>query len=166
MSETGRVARVALLIATWLALSSCALIRPSLEPPDIRLRSVTLERLDVVEQVFQARLTIQNPNDTVIRVSDARLRLSLEGIYLGEGRAVEGFSVPAMGRQEADVRVVTDLLSQAPRLLNWLLSGDQQIDYRVEGYVDLGMAGFARLNIDEQGQVSLADLSRLPATTL
>lgn len=166
MSEGRGFTNAALLITVWLALGSCALFRPSLEPPDIRLRSVTLERLDLVEQVFRARLSIENPNGIAIRVSDARLSLFLEGIYLGEGRTVDGFSVPATGRQDADVRVATDLVSQAPQLLNWLLSGDQQIDYRVEGYVDLGMAGFGRLNIDEAGQVSLADLTRLPATTL
>ncbi len=166
MFEGRGLADAAFLVTIWAAVSSCALFRPSLEPPDIRLSAVSLVRVELAEQVFQARLRIWNPNDVVIRVADARLSLFVEGIYLGEGRTVEGFSVPAMGQQEADVRIVTDLVGQAPQLLDWLLSGDQQLDYLVRGYVDLGMTGFGRLNIDERGQVSLADLARSPPTSI
>lgn len=138
----------------WV-LAGCALFQPQLIPPDIALRAVTVERAALDEQVFRARLRITNRNDSRLRVADARLTLALDGVVVGEGRTLEGFAVPGRAEEDVDVRIVTNLVGHAPRLLDAFLAKDGALVYRVTGYVDVGVAGFGRLNIDESGAVGL-----------
>lgn len=136
-----------------MLLGGCALLQPPLESPELALQAIGLERLNLTEQVFLARLAVSNPNRQRIKINNAVVRLELEGIDLGSGETVSGVSVPAQGEDFVDVRVVTNLLSTAPQLWAWLNSGDATLDYRVSGFVQLGLGGLARLNVDETGQI-------------
>ena len=126
--------------------------------PEVSLYGIALERLALTEQVFRARLVVSNPNEQRLKVSSALVNLKLEGIEIGTGETVAGISVPGNGTEFVDIRIVTNLWRSAPQLWTWLNSGDATLDYRVDGVVNLGLAGLARLRIDESGQMDTRQL--------
>ena len=148
------------LLCLGLWLTGCSLLQPPVYPPEVALRGLMLERAGLDSQSFRARLSVYNPNSSRLKVQDGRVGLQIEGIAVGEGSLIDGFSVPAGGRQDVDLRVETNLLRDGPRLLQLLLSGDQYLDYRLAGYIDPSFAGLGRIRINESGRVSLADLAR------
>lgn len=139
-------------------LSGCAGLLPPVQTPEVGLSGIALESLGLTEQVFKARLVVSNPNDLKLKVSDAAVNLVLEGIDLGSGETLDGISVPANGQGIVDVRIVTNLLQSAPQLWSALSAGDGLLDYRVNGVVNLGLGGLARLRIDEAGQIDANQL--------
>jgi LEA14-like dessication related protein len=141
-------------------LTACSLFAPQLQPPEVLLRAVVLERLSFDEQHFRIRLRLRNPNERELRVAEARIRIRLEDVDLGEGFTLEPVSVPALGESDVEVRLATNLVAKVPEILGWLTSGDTQLDYRLTGFVDLGGVGMVRLDIDEVGQVQLTDINR------
>lgn len=153
--------RVALLVTTLCALSSCSLFRPPEVPPDVALRNIAMEQAGPSRQVFRARLRVSNPNATTLRVSGGGATLHLRNLLAGEGELVDSFSVPAGGSTDVDVLIVTDLASHAGTLLQWALAGTTRLDYRVSGYLDPVAFGIGRQRFEESGELSLADLRRL-----
>lgn len=149
-----RLARAWLIPVVMLA-AACSVARPPTQIPEIRVAAIEPESIGIKQQVFLLRLALDNPNDVQLRVASARLRLDLEDLRAGTGELVEGFSLPAGEQGTATVRIVTDLVSQGPQFLSWLMSGDTTLDYRVTGYVDLIGLGLGRIPIDEQGLVPL-----------
>jgi len=143
-----------------LMLGSCALFVPELIPPKVELRAVVLERMTLSQQLFRVRLRLTNPNNTELRVSEARLTVWLEEIEMGEGFTLAPLSIPSMGEETVEVQFATDLMRRAPEIWGWFTSGDTELDYRVTGFIDIGGAGMVRLNIDEAGRVSVSDLVR------
>ena len=75
----GRAARLAILLVP-LVLSGCSLFVPRLDPPEVVLRSVYLEKLTLTEQVFRVQLHLTNPNNANLRIAGAQFRLQLEDI--------------------------------------------------------------------------------------
>lgn len=138
-----------------LFCSACSLVQAPTRAPEIRLASLQPERLGVQRQVFLLRLVLDNPNDVELRVAAGRLRLDIEEIRIGAGELVDGFALPANAQGAATVRIQTDLLRQAPRLLSWLMTGDGTMNYRVTGYIDLVGLGLGRLPVDERGRLPL-----------
>lgn len=155
-----RIPRTVVLVMALLMLGGCSLFVPDLRPPEVALRGVVLERTGLREQIFRVYLDVSNPNDRVVRVAEARLALQVEQIDLGEGTTTEPLTLPANGRSRIVVRVATDVISKAPDLLSWLMSGDPDLDYRVSGFIDVGGAGMVRIPVNETGRVSIGDLSR------
>ena len=143
------------LLATSLSLlSACSLTRPT-QPPDIRLAGLQPERIGLTEQVFLVELRLENPNTVKLRVASGQVELEIESAPVGIGELVEGFDIPAGEQGSATVRVVTDIVANGPRFLEWLMSGDTRLDYRVIGHVDVVGFGLGRLPIDERGQFVL-----------
>ena len=149
---------VALSAVGLAMLPGCASLLPPLQTPEVGLSGIALESLGLTEQVFRARLVVSNPNSLQLKISNAAVSLEMEGIDLGTGETLDGISVPANGQGIVDVRIVANLLQSAPRLWSALNAGDGLLNYRVNGFVNLGAGGFARLQIDESGQI---DANRL-----
>ena len=159
MSEVTFVGRRLVCLAP-LIIGACSLFLPPLDPPEVTLRAVALERLALDEQLFRVSLHLRNPNQRELRIADARVSVELEGVELGEGFTLQPLNVPALGEATMDVRVATNLVARIPDVLTWLASGDTQLDYRMTGYIDVGSSGGIRVKIDEAGQVRLTDINR------
>jgi LEA14-like dessication related protein len=143
-----------------LMLGSCALFVPELIPPKVELESVAVEQMTLSQQLFRVRLHLTNPNNSALRVSEARLMVWLEAVEMGEGSILAPLSIPAMGEATVEVQFATDLVRRAPEIWRWFASGDTELNYRVTGFIDIGEAGMVKLNIDEAGRVTVSDLLR------
>lgn len=151
MSSRGR----AWFLIVSLFVSACSLTRAPARAPEVRIAGLQPEQLGIHRQVFLLHLSLDNPNDVRIRVASGRLRLDIEELQAGSGELVEGFVLPPREQGTASVRIETDLVSQAPRFLGWLMSGDATLDYRITGYVDIVAFGLGRLPVDERGRLPL-----------
>lgn len=144
------------LAAGVLVVSACSLVNPPTQVPDIRLAGIQVQSIALDRQVFVVRLALDNPNTVKLKVASARLGLNIEDIEAGTGELLEGFDVPAGESGTASVRVITNIVGQGPRYLQWLMSGDATLNYRVSGYVDLVGLGLGRIPVDERGSLQLA----------
>ena len=147
--------RITAISLAALTLAGCSLFTPQMQPPQVQLQGVVPDAIGLTEQTFRVVLNLSNPNDRELRVSEARVQLELEGMEMGEGTLVEPVRLPAMGDARVEALVTTDLVSRLPGILGWIASGDTALDYRVTGFVDVGMAGMLRINIDESGRLAL-----------
>ena len=152
-----RYVHVALSTVFLVMPTGCELL-PPVKTPEVGLSGIALESLGLTEQVFRARLLVSNPNSVQLKINNAAVTLEMEGIDLGTGETLDGISVPANGQGFVDVRIVANLLQSAPQLWSALNAGNGLLDYRVNGIVNLGPGGLARLRIDESGQL---DANRL-----
>jgi len=143
------------LVFCLLGVNACSLVQAPTELPDIRLNRIDARSITLDRQEFILHLALDNPNPVKLRVASAKLKLDVEEFSAGTGELLEGFDIPAGASGTASVRVVTDLVRQGPEFLQWLLSGDTGLDYRVSGYVDLVGLGLGRIPVDERGQLSL-----------
>ena len=160
MSDNVLKSSVLVLIAL---LGACSLPEPPSEMPAIRVVNITPESLGLNRQVFQLKLGLFNPNEAKIKVASGRLRLDLEDTVLGTGELVDGFSIAGGEEGEATLRIITDLMGKAPRLLQSLMASNGGLDYRVSGYLDVVGFGLGRIPIDERGRLGLP--SRTEANT-
>lgn len=143
------------LAVVALFVSACSLVRAPPQPPEISIASLQPEEIGIGRQVFLVQLALNNPNDVKLRVASGRLRLDFEELRAGSGELLDGFELGPGARGSASVRIETDLVSQAPQFLSWLMSGDATLDYRITGYIDVVGFGLGRLPVDERGQVPL-----------
>ncbi len=150
-----------ILLPLLILISGCSLLERPQYPPDIELRGLRLEQLSANRQIFRARLALKNPNDIPLRLHDGHIALALEGIDVGEGSLITGFSIPALGSEEVDIQVATNLLQDGPKLLQWLFSGDQALNFQLKGHVDLTRGWLGRLRINESGNITRSELNQL-----
>ncbi|MGI9331445.1 MAG: LEA type 2 family protein [Gammaproteobacteria bacterium] len=143
------------LLLLLLLASGCSLQQAPSQIPDIRIAGLSAESVGLDRQVFQLDLRLSNPNSAAIRVASGRLRLDLQDMSIGTAELVDGFSVPAGQEGLARLRVVTDLMTQAPRLLSGLMANQGSLKYRVSGYLDVIGFGLGRVPVDEVGSFSL-----------
>ena len=148
-----RLAGLALLAG--LLGGGCSVYEPPSQVPDIQLISLQPERIGLKRQSFRLNLSLSNPNDGTIRVADGRLTLDLEDMRIGSGELIDGFSIAGGEEGVASLRIETDLMRDAPRLLQTLMASNGSLKYRVTGWVDVLGFGLGRLPVDERGRIDL-----------
>lgn len=162
MAERGcrRFARVVAVLLAALALPSCALFHRNLEPPRVTLKALAAEEVTSEGQVFRARLLLENPNTSDLRVVGGRVNLTLANASAGTGEVIEPFLLPASGSEEVDLRIRLDLLGVLPDLLRQLAVGPGTLDYDLRGHVDLDVRALGRLPFRSRGTLAADQLLR------
>jgi LEA14-like dessication related protein len=150
----------ALVLLLPLLSGGCALFKGKLEAPKVTLSGVTPEKLERGSQALLCRLLLENPNDEDIRVVGGKVRLEIDGVSAGKGETIEGFVLPALDSREVDLRVTLDLLSSLTGALRSLGSGQPELEYTLQGYVDLDVKALGRLPFRRSGKIQLDDLLR------
>ncbi len=163
MSEpmlAGRRRWFMLLLLLPLLSGGCALFKGKLEAPKVTLSGVTPEKLERGKQVLLCRLLLENPNNEDLRVIGGKVRLEIDGVPAGKGETIEGFVLPALDSKEVDLRVTLDLLSSLTGALRSLGSGKAELEYTLQGYVDLDVKALGRLPFKSKGTIQPDDLLR------
>lgn len=163
MSDSGRFRwRRLCVLGLLLPLLSggCALFKGKLEAPKVTLHSVTLEKLERGSQELRCRLVLENPNNKDLKVIGGKLRLEIDGASAGKGETIESFVLPALDSKEVDLRVTLDLLSSLTGALRSLGSGKPELEYTLQGYVDLDVKALGRLPFKTGGTIKPEELLR------
>ena len=143
------------VLMVMLALSSCALLRPDLSPPQATLVAVELTDLGVRSQRFRLVFDLDNPNNVALPVSELGYRVVLAGNEFAQGRSEGAFRVPARGRERVRLSVSTDLLRSLDQLHGLVSGGSREVDYEFEGRVFLDMPMRPSLRFSDSGSIAL-----------
>lgn len=147
------LAKMIVVFLVYSLLTGCAAFGVGLEPPKIRLTSVSLLPAEGLSQRFRIGLLIMNPNANSISVRGLSYSLALNGIELADGVSATVGTLPPYTETPVELDASTNLVA-ALRFVNRFVTADEvkPIDYNFKAKVDL--EGFARrLVIQENGEI-------------
>jgi LEA14-like dessication related protein len=133
-------------------LAGCSSLK--LEKPHLEVVNVQLLKSDLLQQQFNVRMRVDNPNDRELPVRGITYELQVAGEKFAEGESVNSFTVPAKGSTEFDL----SMKANAANMLLRLLSGGKKLeslDYRMVGKVSLSSGMKRSIPFDEKGQIKL-----------
>jgi LEA14-like dessication related protein len=146
-----------------LLLSACAgQLRPSIEPPEVRLAGLGFGEPGLFEQAIKLDLRVSNPNDFAIGVQGMTFDLQVNDIAFAQGRTSEGFELPALGDAVVPVTLFVptmDLLERAVQL-----GVEQRLNYRLSGEADMDSLFVGRVPFQYQGKLALPRIPGLGAS--
>jgi len=124
------IRRRSVLIALVL-LTGC--VPKQFVQPDLSLVGVSIKDVTLLQQRFEVRLHVHNPNDYALPVKSMEGRFELEGDLLGTGSSTTPFTVPALGDAEFAVDLVTNLAPSVIRVIDKLHRGENTVSYHAKG---------------------------------
>ena len=131
--------RTVLALLPLTAAGACGWPRPATEPIEASLVGLQPLEVGLLEQVFEARLRLVNPNPSELAVDGLRVRLSLDGAALGGGVSGERFVLPSLGEVVVPVRLGVQTVDLVGRLAA-LGRGEGRVVYRLDGDLLVGGA--------------------------
>jgi LEA14-like dessication related protein len=138
-----------LLLALLLCVAACS---PKFERPNITVVSIEMQHGNLLQQNFQVRFHIQNPNDRALPVKGVRAELSVGGDRVASGVSNRAFVVPPLGDTDFDMTITASLAMALLKLAN---QPTDSIDYEVTGAASLDLAFLGNLPFHQSGAFSL-----------
>ena len=150
-----RAARLIVLLALFLCLAGCALLQQDLVAPEVKLVAIAPTRISFSGVSLRCTLRVDNPNAVSIPIQGASFDLDIEGMPLATSYLPDSFDVAPQSSEMVDVIVDINSVKGLALVLNTLQSGDQTVDYRLKGYIDVAISYLGRVRVDESGEVDL-----------
>ena len=129
--------RTLTLFAALLLVGGCAALYPRLEPPQIQLADITLQKANFLEQHFRIGLRVQNPNARDLVVDGIAFRLELGGEEFATGTGGAGITIPRNGSAMIEIEAVSTLAGWMKQLEQFRQHGTEPMHYRLSGRVRL-----------------------------
>jgi len=150
--------RAAALVSLCLVvafLPGCAGLGGLDEPPRVTLAGLRPVELQLLEQRFEARLRIRNPNDVPLRVRAMEYTLSINGGEFADGVRGEPFTVPAYGEEVVDLVMFSNLARVFDQFRRLQERDRPLVRYEVHGSLRLGGLG-GRIAFEREGEIALS----------
>lgn len=141
-----------LLVALLLFTAACA---PKFERPILNVVSIELKSGNFLQQNFQVKFQIQNPNDRALPVSGLHAELNVGGERIASGVSNRPFVVPPRGESEFDMTISANM---ALALLKLASQHTDSVDYEVTGEASLDLPFMHNLPFHQNGSLSLKSL--------
>ena len=151
-----RMRSVLVSIFLVVVLSSCALIGPAYEKPQMQL--VTIQRLSSsgFDQRFRVGLNIINPNHSALRVSGMSYALTINGEKVLTGVSGKIPKIAAYSEARIDVEASTNMFSGLKLLASLLKTPQKAIHYEL--VAKLRMAWWPiPIKVVESGDMNLSE---------
>lgn len=142
-----------------LALSACSLLRPQFEQPTVSVVGIELRSGNLLQQNFQVKLHVQNPNSQALPVRNLRFTLSVEGDAVADGLNDRAFVVPAHGESDFDVNISANLAVVILKLAGKRQSHANSIAYDVNGAASVDLPFLSNIPFHQSGILPLGDFS-------
>lgn len=150
----GRGVRLAALLAT-ATLCGCSLLVPRLETPHLSVVGIDVVEASAMEQRFNVRMRVQNPNGRALPIRGLSYTMRLAGEDFGRGLMGKSFTVPPLGEAEFDMTVTTNLAMSLLRILPKLQHGQDALDYELKGKVSTDLGLLKTIPFTERGTLSM-----------
>jgi LEA14-like dessication related protein len=147
--------RNAVILLMPALLGSCALLYRDLQAPGIQLVSVAPEQISFSGIKLLCRLRIDNPNDVSLPVRGGQIDLALGGLPVAHGELTDGFTIAARDTVFVNVVIDVDSASSIALLIRVISNGERELDYVLDGHVDIAISVLGRVHIEEKGSVPL-----------
>ncbi|MEO4048706.1 LEA type 2 family protein [Pseudomonas sp. CAU 1711] len=142
---------ICLLLGT---LSGCASwFGGDFQAPQVHLLRVDVVKAKLLEQRFNLRFRIDNPNTAELKIRGLVYDIRLNGTPLVEGESSQWLSVPAHGRSEFEVPVRTNLWRHLKGIVKALEDPDRPIRYNLRGEVKTGLLFGRSVHLQREGEI-------------
>jgi LEA14-like dessication related protein len=143
-----------------LSLLSACVGMPMVETisPKVSIADFKVKNLGVLEQNYQLRLQIKNPNPFPLPISGMDYKLLLNDKEFTHGESSQGVTIPASGEEFLDLEVKSNLMKVVEDWKNfgdWSSLFNRRFSYQLKGNVSV-MEGTPLLPFDKTGEVSLS----------
>ncbi|HLN50380.1 MAG TPA: LEA type 2 family protein [Steroidobacteraceae bacterium] len=138
-----------LTLALLLCVAACT---PKFERPIITVASIEMQHGNLLQQEFQVKFHIQNPNDRALPVKGLHAELSIGGDRIASGVSNRAFVVPPLGDADFDMTITANMAMALLKLAN---QHTDSIDYEVTGAASLDLAFLNDLPFHQNGSFSL-----------
>jgi LEA14-like dessication related protein len=138
-----------LLLALLLCAAACT---PKFERPNITVVSIEMQHANLLQQSFQVKFHIQNPNERALPVKGLHADLSIGGDPIASGVSSRAFVVPPLGETDFDMTITANMAMVLLKLAN---QHTDTIDYEVTGAASLDLAFLDNLPFHQSGSFSL-----------
>lgn len=155
---------VLMLFLGMVALvTGCVHLAGIKQNPDISLTGIELVELGLLEQRFNLKLRIQNPNDAALPINGMTFEIELNGATFAKGLSDKVVIVPRLGETVMEVKATSTLGMVWKQLVESQKSNRDKVDYRLSGR--LFLQGLGSIPFEQKGNVSMpnsaADLEKL-----
>ena len=137
-------------------LVSCA-TTPKMEPLDVSLSDITPGQMDILEQQYQVKLRVQNPNNFDIPLEGVAYQIELNDKAFAKGVGQQSVTVPKFGEAVLDVTAVSSLSGVLAQLSQLTQGTPEKLRYRVKG--KLYRADGTSIPFDQLGEIQLSGLT-------
>jgi LEA14-like dessication related protein len=142
-----------LLTTVWL-LSSCALMSPSYEKPEVSLVNVTPLEREGLEQRIAVGLNIINPGSSDLKISGMSYRLKLQDIKVITGVTSGLKPIPSYSESRVNLQASVNLFSGFRVLESLLNSKGGPVRYELETKISTGWWKLP-ITVVESGSIDL-----------
>lgn len=142
-------------VAFALCVAACSLVSPKFEKPNLYVLSVAMTGGNFLQQNFDVKFRIQNPNDRALPVSGLHAELNIGGDQIASGVSNHAFVVPAFGDSEFDMTITANMAVGLLKLADKLNKHLDSIDYDLIGAVSIDLPFMRNLPFHQNGSLPL-----------
>lgn len=137
-------------------LSSCASFENVVSAPNVSLRNIHVENIDLGGQTFLLSFDVTNPNPFPLPIKTVDYDVKLDGHRFASGAAVSAFTVPAGSDSEFGISVDVNLLQTAPELLFIVRDASRRdIPYELKGQLGVDIPYTKPVKFENVGLIRL-----------
>lgn len=137
-------------------LSSCASFENIVSAPNVSLRNVHVESMDLGGQTFILAFDVTNPNPFPLPIKTIDYNVKLDGHRFASGATASSFTVPAGSDGEFGISVDVNLLQTAPELLFIVRDASRRdIPYSIEGRLGVDIPYAKPVKFENTGLIRL-----------
>jgi LEA14-like dessication related protein len=134
MMKQSNLASVWLVLCAASLLASCATQGPAIQPPEVTLTGVQLDKIDIGGQRFLLGFAVTNPNPFPLPVRSIRYDLRVDDRTFAGGETQSNFVVSARGDGKFVIGVELDLLQSVSQLATLFKGGTPRaVPYELQG---------------------------------
>jgi len=136
-----------------LLLTGCA-TGPKMEPLEVTLSDIVPGQMSLLEQEYQVKLRVQNPNNFDIELDGMAYQVELNGKGFGKGVARQSVTVPKYGDTVIEGTCISDFAGVLNQISRFTQGAPEKFSYRIKG--KLGRSNGTSIPFDKVGEVDLA----------
>lgn len=145
--------------------TACAGLGKPLNPPEIKLAGLTVEKTDLFETVLQLTLRVINGNDIPLDIKGIECELEINDKSVASGVSGAAVNIPAFGSNTITVTVFSSAFSIAKTFFGFMQqemqnnSGNIDLSYRLAGRLHIKSSALlpSTLPFNTTGNLSLSD---------
>jgi LEA14-like dessication related protein len=142
-------------VLALVLLAACSVFNPKFTKPTLSVVSIEMLHGNLLQQDFQVKFRIQNPNDRALPVKGLHADLTVGGEPFATGSSQKSFIVPALGDTEFDMMITANMALGLLKLANNMDKQSDAIAYDLNGVVTVDLPFVGDVPFHQDGSFSL-----------